>query len=293
MSSNALAVRGTGELVPVDDTRTKLVIAEQFARSGFFSDAREAAQAFVKIQYGAELGIGPGASMAGIHIVKGKPSLSASLIAARIKGSGKYDYRIKHHTDEKCVITFFEGGEVVGDADFTIEQAKKAGLVKADTPWVSYPKNMLFSRAMSNGAKLYCPDIFMGPIYTPEELGAPVDEAGQVIDVTPPAPVAEQPSAKPPALATPEQIEEIRGLLRPAGKTLDSILLAYHVADLSELSQSKASKVIRRLEELADSAPAVTPIEVPELQGHSDEADDFDQALPPEPRSEEAKAAKA
>jgi hypothetical protein len=30
---------------------------------------------------------------------------------------------------------------------------------------------MLYARALSNGAKWYCPDVFGGPIYTPDELG--------------------------------------------------------------------------------------------------------------------------
>jgi len=44
---------------------------------------------------------------------------------------------------------------------------------------------MLFARAISNGAKWFCPDIFGGPVYTPDELGAEVDEEGDIIDVTP------------------------------------------------------------------------------------------------------------
>jgi hypothetical protein len=41
---------------------------------------------------------------------------------------------------------------------------------------------MLFARAMSNGVRWYCPDVFSGaPTYTPEELGADVTESGDVI----------------------------------------------------------------------------------------------------------------
>ena len=37
---------------------------------------------------------------------------------------------------------------------------------------------------MSNGAKWYCPDVFGGPVYTPDELGEIVDgETGEVVTV--------------------------------------------------------------------------------------------------------------
>jgi hypothetical protein len=43
---------------------------------------------------------------------------------------------------------------------------------------------MLFSRAMSNGTRWYTPDIFGGPVYTPEELNAPLNETGEYINTT-------------------------------------------------------------------------------------------------------------
>jgi len=49
---------------------------------------------------------------------------------------------------------------------------------------------------MSNGARWYTPDIFGGPVYTPEELGAVVDgETGEVIDAPTPRVVTKQPAS--------------------------------------------------------------------------------------------------
>ena len=58
----------------------------------------------------------------------------------------------------------------------------------------------LTTRALSNGVRWYCPDFGGGaPIYTPEELGANVDEDGNVVDGTmvqsEPMPAPEPPSA--------------------------------------------------------------------------------------------------
>ena len=158
-------------------------LGQAFVKSGFFSDARDASQAIVKVLAGQELGFGPVASMTGINIIKGRVAIGANLLGAAIKRHPSYNYRIKHLDNTSCTIFFFEDGKEVGESTFTIEDAKTAGLTNKDN-WKNYPRNMFFSRALSNGARWYCPDVFGGPIYTPEELGAEVDgETGEVITI--------------------------------------------------------------------------------------------------------------
>lgn len=182
------------------------------AQSGFFEDSRQAAQAFTKMLAGAELGFGPFASMTGIHIIKGKPVISANLYAAAIRGSGRYDYKVIRLDDTGCELAFYENGKEVGKSVFAEKDAKAAGLVQAGGPWVKFPRNMYFARAISNGAHWYCPDVFGGnSVYTPGEMGeeTTVDlSTGEIITVTPtpvtqrkdPEPEAEEAlPAKPPA----------------------------------------------------------------------------------------------
>lgn len=160
------------QLMGVNDIKS---IAETFAKSGMFSDVKQMGQAFVKIQAGQEIGIPPFAAMSGIHIIKGKPVLGAGLIASTVKGSGKYDYKVKEMTDKKCSIDFYEGTEVIGNSTFTLEDAKKANTTNLE----KFPKNMLFARAISNGVKWYCPDVFSGPVYTPGEI--PEEETEDIL----------------------------------------------------------------------------------------------------------------
>jgi hypothetical protein len=151
----------------IKHTATEIMsIGKAFAESGMFPDIKSAAQAIVKIQAGAELGIAPFAAMAGIHIISGKPTIGAGLMAAMVKSSNKYNYRISEQTEKKCSIDFYEGSEFIGNSTFTIEDAKKAGTKNTD----KFPRNMLFARAMSNGVKWYTPDVFAGPVYVPEEM---------------------------------------------------------------------------------------------------------------------------
>jgi len=155
-----------------------MTIAKSFADSGMFPDCKSMAQAAVKIQAGREFGIQPFAAMSGIHIIQGKPTIGAGLMAARVKGFGKYDYKVIEHNDKVCSIEYFQGKESIGVSTFTIEDARKAGTKNLD----KFPKNMLFARAMSNGVKWFTPDIYEMPVYVPEEM-ATITEDVQAVEV--------------------------------------------------------------------------------------------------------------
>lgn len=175
VTGTAMVRRSETSIEEIKDLGTML------AKSGYFQDAKEMSQAVVKILAGREIGISPIASMTGINIIKGKVSLSANIMAAVIKRSGRYTYRVKELTDTSCTLNFYENGELVGPSTFSIADGKRAETQNLH----KFPRNMLFARALSNGAKWYCPDLFGGPTYTPEELGATVDERGEAVDVTP------------------------------------------------------------------------------------------------------------
>ena len=204
MESTEIITTNTGIVRSVDDLAR---IGKMMAVSGYFQDAREAAQAAVKVQAGMEMGFGPFASMTGIYIIQGRPSIGANLMASAVKNNPKYDYRVREMSEQVCKIEFFERidgkRESIGISEFTIAEAKKAGVKNLE----KFPRNMLFARAMSNGIRWFCPDVFAGnPTYTPEELGANVDEEGYVIEqpkVEPVKPVVEAVEAVP----TPETIE--------------------------------------------------------------------------------------
>ena len=177
-----------------------LTIGETFHKSGMFADIKSAQQAVVKIMAGAEMGISPFAAMSGIHIIQGKPTIGAGLMAARVKGFGKYDYKVIEHNEKICSIEYFEksasGLKSLGTSTFTIDDAKKAGTKNLER----FPKNMLFARAMSNGVKWYTPDIYESPVYVPEEMESVTEEAT--------AEVVEQPKQTKRVL-TPEQFDKL------------------------------------------------------------------------------------
>lgn len=183
-------------------------LGDLLARSGYFRDARDAAQAAVKVQAGLEIGVQPIQAMTGIHIVEGKPTMSSTLIASLIKRSGRYNYRIVKHDDNECAIAFFEQGQQIGVSSFTWADAERAGVTRNPT-WGRYRRNMLFARAISNGARWHTPDVFGGAVYTAEEMGAEVNGDGEPVKLTAPEPIIE---AAPAEKLTPATVAELQKL---------------------------------------------------------------------------------
>lgn len=165
-------VRSNGAMPTGQEIDTAVRIAQNLAASGMFKDARQAEQAFAKIMLGRDLGLSPTMAMTSIYVVEGKPELSANLQAQLVKTYAgpegeRYDYLVLEHTGEVCVIEFRrreKGGswEPLGTERFTIEDAKAAGLVRPNSPWTKYPRNMLWARALSNGVNFHCPEVARG-----------------------------------------------------------------------------------------------------------------------------------
>ena len=146
------------------------------------------AEATIVQQYGAELGIGPMSALDGIRIDRGKLTMKAALMAALIDRSDAVQYVTQRLDAEACVLVFSrrmgQGWEVIGTSEFGTADAEAAGLLDGPNKhnWNKYRRNMLFARAISNGAKWYCSGVFAGAVYVPEEFDVVEDAA----DVEPP-----------------------------------------------------------------------------------------------------------
>jgi hypothetical protein len=182
-------------------------IGKTFVASTYFgSDLDKISKAITKIMAGQELGVPPFASMRGINVIEGSPELSANLMASKIKASGKYDYEVVQKDSKHCKLRFIEirGNDRVtlGEEEFNqvdactqelmdptcteaplkhntrqITRYKRGGgtytiegcLCKDN--WRKSPKAMFFARALSAGARTYCPDVFNGiAIYATDEI---------------------------------------------------------------------------------------------------------------------------
>lgn len=144
-------------------------VARVFSKSSFFKDARQFEQAMVKVIAGAELGMGPFQAMNSFHVIQGKVEMGGGAIAARIKASAKYDYRVIEKTSQRCEIAFFQDGEELGREVWDMRRAKAAELT-GNHMYRKYPEAMLFNRTIASGYRTYCPDIFSFSVYAEGEI---------------------------------------------------------------------------------------------------------------------------
>jgi hypothetical protein len=121
---------------------------------------------------GRSIGIDDFTALNEIHIVNGKPGLSAALAAGLVRQRGhKIDGQMSSESATARGVRADNGSTLT--VVFTMEDAKNAGLAGKGV-WKSYPQSMLWARAVTQLCRSLFSDCFIGGVYTPEELGADV-----------------------------------------------------------------------------------------------------------------------
>ena len=227
-------------------------VAKLFVASGMFSERSgeaDMAKACVKIIAGQELGLKPFAAMRGIDIIKGVPSFRYQLIGAKIRQSGRYDYKILENTDSVARIQFFDSGSAAYVSTFTMEDAVRHGLAGNDT-YKKMPSDMLFARAMSKGANKVCPELFYGACSSPEDFGR---SSGDVVSTPGNEPV---------------EAEVVEDDPKPAAST-DSAAPAGSSASASATGVKQSSDVASTAAPAASSQSAFVATEPPKQRSRS------------------------
>lgn len=201
----------------------KIAYAKALADSGLLPAAyrKQPANVLYATEHGEMLGLSPLAAINGLHIIEGKPTASAGMVSSLVRRAG---HRLRSGFDKQtgigwCEIVRHDDPEFTYRAEWTVERAIDAGLVERKNgrlwardskgrpkPWERYPEAMCKARAITECARDACEEALNGVHYTPEELGADVDEAGEPIRVTAeradqPAPAATEPAPAEPTAA--------------------------------------------------------------------------------------------
>ena len=225
-------------------------LAAAAADSGLYGGgAKVKAQLLMKLIYGRDLQIPVSAALSAIDIYDGKMELSSNLIAALLEAHPHYAYAIVETTNERCELEFFKDGRSLGKAKFDATDATTAGL--ADTDYYRhYPSDMFFARAITRGARRYCPGLGRGvAIYSTGEL------AKRTPEPTPTnAPRAAGNGASGDARASEKDRERIRALAAEARLSDAEIFNVLIVAAGREPVKDE-QRAARQLDRALDSLP--------------------------------------
>ena len=198
---------------------------------------------------GAALGLSPEDSLYAIHVIKGRPSLSAEAMRARVQAMG-HKLTIESSVTSATVTLERTDGHPGGSKTYTTEMAHRAGLDKPSktgvpSKWTLDPEPMCIARASSRVLKAHAADLVSGITFAEDVIdepmigigeGSPVEalqattEAAAAIEAPEPAPEpakkASKPAETPRAAAEPEDAEIVpdgpEQAEQPTQATLDS-----------------------------------------------------------------------
>lgn len=225
-ASGALAVSGSVQINGIPEVfrlAESLAGATGFVPAAYLGKPHAIAAAILT---GLEINMGPMEALREIHIVQGRPTLSAGAMLARAIRSG---VRVEWlEASDKAARLKLTRGSVSYEQSWTIEDAKRAQLLGKSGPWQTYPGAMLRARAISAAVRAFCPDVIGGGgLYTP-------DEAEHIEAPRAPSRVE--------VVSTDGEIVDTQAEPAPRARSLGEIA---DEADLHEWCSSNASKVSR------------------------------------------------
>ncbi len=184
-SNNELMIQERHEITPSTWGMIQAMAPAMHA-SRFFGVANPE-QAMAIMIKGHELGLGLATSFEFIKSIQGKPALVPMGALALIQGSPLCaGLRIEDIKDDKnnpqaCRVWMKRTNGFEYTVEFSMDDAKRAGLVKPDGAWTTYPANMLRWRAVGFCADVVFPDV-LGGLKRADEYGADITPNGDVIE---------------------------------------------------------------------------------------------------------------
>jgi len=150
----------------IDTVNGVAQLGEWFAKSGMFGCTKVEQGNILALQCLAERKT-PLDMARTYHIIEGKLSKRSDAILADYRKAGGKVKWIKFDDKEARAIFSFEDNEI--EVYYTINDARKAGLIKPRSGWETHPADMLRSRLISKTVRMLAPETIAGQ-YTPEEL---------------------------------------------------------------------------------------------------------------------------
>ena len=105
-----------------------------------------------------------------VAFVQGRPVIDATMQRALAKQAG-YRVTVTDASSTAATVKVVElaSGEVIGEASYTVDDAKAAGLLGKDN-WKRTPEDMLVARATTRAVRRYAPEVMVGLVAGTDEL---------------------------------------------------------------------------------------------------------------------------
>jgi hypothetical protein len=127
------------------------------------------ADILIAMGLGRAMGLSPAESLYRIHVIQGRPTASAELIAANVRKAG-HVLRVKgDETSARAVIIRSDDPDFEFESVWNLDRAKRLGLADKDG-WKKQPGTMMRWRAITEVARLACPEALYGVSYVREEI---------------------------------------------------------------------------------------------------------------------------
>lgn len=239
-------------------------MANVLAQSGLFG-VKNATQALALMLVSQAEGEHPMSVAGDYDIIQGKGTRKTHSVLARFQAmGGKVEWHELSHTRAEATFSHPKGGSL--RIDWTIEQAKQAGLTGKDN-WKGYARAMLRARLIAEGVRAVYPAA-IGGWQVPEEamgpqLDAPPTEkhmgAADVVGAPPPPPPAPKTEEKP-AFTEAHLKERAMKIAEfyAKGKTADEIVAFYSAKSTVSPEMAKRIRDMDPKAAAQDVTPKVT-----------------------------------
>jgi hypothetical protein len=114
------------------------------------------------ILYGREVSLPPMTALGNVNVIKGKPGLSAVIMRAQVLAAG-HEIRQDKSDSARCVMSGRRRGtDYWQTVEYTIDDARQAGLLRTNPNYEKNPRRMLRARATSELCELMFADVVRG-----------------------------------------------------------------------------------------------------------------------------------
>jgi hypothetical protein len=213
------------------------------------------ANVLVAIQMGADVGLSPMQALQNIAVINGRPTIWGDAMLAICQAHPECEDVIEACDGTKATCVVRRRGRQPLQRDFSVDDAKKAGLWGKTGPWQQYPARMLQMRARGFALRDAFADALRGLQLAEEVRDYRVDDKQAVVDAPPPAALPASSASKPASTPPPADSVVFFGKLYPTwgGRAVHeapaSVVLEYMIALDAVLKDASKKRVHAKTQE--------------------------------------------